>query len=209
MVAEDALIKYTRDEGGGSDWTPALHPREGVPPNPGWFAPTGGPQHGSSERTPSHRETGLRFAENQDGPSRSDAMPTTDDRIKPVPGNPMDEPANFADRFGTEDRRGASDFWSKVWPAFRNWLEEPVPEHDLESGEVVGERPRWKAIAFQSRLQGFSALRHMRQRGPAKPAPTSVASPPRPTCTTDYLRCSRQHFLGGGTDEVASARMVP
>jgi hypothetical protein len=51
MVAEDALIKYARDEGSGSDWNPALHPRAGVPPNPGWFAPTSGPQHGSSERT--------------------------------------------------------------------------------------------------------------------------------------------------------------
>jgi len=49
MVAEDALIKYARDDGGGSDWNPALHPRAGMPRNAGWFAPTGGPHHQSSE----------------------------------------------------------------------------------------------------------------------------------------------------------------
>ena len=35
MEAADALIK-------SGDWNPALHPRTGTPPNPGWFAPTGG-----------------------------------------------------------------------------------------------------------------------------------------------------------------------
>jgi hypothetical protein len=42
LVAEDALIKYARDGGGSTDWNPALHPRTGAPPNPGWFAPTDG-----------------------------------------------------------------------------------------------------------------------------------------------------------------------
>jgi hypothetical protein len=42
MEAADVLIKYARDESGGSDWNPALHPRAGTPPNPGWFAPTDG-----------------------------------------------------------------------------------------------------------------------------------------------------------------------
>jgi hypothetical protein len=41
MEAADVLIKYARDEGSG-DWNAALHPRTGTPPNPGWFAPTGG-----------------------------------------------------------------------------------------------------------------------------------------------------------------------
>jgi hypothetical protein len=41
MEAVDFLIKYARDEGGDA-WNPALHPRTGAPPNPGWFAPTGG-----------------------------------------------------------------------------------------------------------------------------------------------------------------------
>ncbi len=43
MAAEDSLIKYARDESsGGANWNPALHPRTDAPPNPGWFAPTGG-----------------------------------------------------------------------------------------------------------------------------------------------------------------------
>jgi len=35
MEIEDCLIK-------SADWNPDLHPRTGTPPNPGWFAPTGG-----------------------------------------------------------------------------------------------------------------------------------------------------------------------
>jgi hypothetical protein len=43
LAAEDSLIKYARDQGaGGANWNPALHPRTGAPPNPGWFAPTDG-----------------------------------------------------------------------------------------------------------------------------------------------------------------------
>jgi hypothetical protein len=39
LAAEDSLIKYARDEGAGAaSWNPALHPRTGTPPNPGWFA---------------------------------------------------------------------------------------------------------------------------------------------------------------------------
>jgi hypothetical protein len=55
MEAADVLIKYARDESGGSDWNPALHPRAGTPPNPGWFAPTdgGGTQlAGNDEKKP-------------------------------------------------------------------------------------------------------------------------------------------------------------
>ena len=35
LEAADILIKSV-------DWNPALHPRAGTPPNPGWFAPTDG-----------------------------------------------------------------------------------------------------------------------------------------------------------------------
>jgi hypothetical protein len=43
LAAEDSLIKYARDESAGdANWNPALHPRTGAPPNPGWFAPTDG-----------------------------------------------------------------------------------------------------------------------------------------------------------------------
>src|ERR1700719_3949180 len=64
MEAMDVFVKYARDEGGsGSDWNPALHPRTGTPPNPGWFAPTGG----SGESVP------VRTAQNDDPTQRSDA----------------------------------------------------------------------------------------------------------------------------------------
>jgi len=64
MEAMDVFVKYARDEGGGgSDWNPALHPRTGTPPNPGWFAPT----EGSGESSP------VRTAQNNDPTRRSDA----------------------------------------------------------------------------------------------------------------------------------------
>ena len=171
MIAEDALIKYARGEGGDSDWNPALHPRAGMPPNPGWFAPSDGPQHESSQDGPDAVEPRLRFAANEAGSRRSDAAPTSNSSVSLPPGKPNDERANFADRFGFgnqsaifADRFGSkdepanfadrfgdwpdkSDFWSKVWPAIRAWLQEPVPEHDIDGGRVVGERPRWRAIA--------------------------------------------------------------
>src|ERR1700758_3023075 len=37
MEAEDRLVKY-----GNAEWDSAEHPRTETPPNPGWFAPTGG-----------------------------------------------------------------------------------------------------------------------------------------------------------------------
>jgi hypothetical protein len=55
MEAIDVLIKYARDEGGGGAWNPAQHPRTGTPPNPGWFAPTGG----SSDESPSARTAAI------------------------------------------------------------------------------------------------------------------------------------------------------
>src|SRR4029077_4939707 len=46
LAAEDSLIKYARDGGAGAaNWNPALHPRTGTRPNPGWFATTGGESH--------------------------------------------------------------------------------------------------------------------------------------------------------------------
>src|ERR1700690_167751 len=64
MEATDVFIKYARDEGGGAgNWNPAQHPRTGTPPNPGWFAPTGGSSESFSGRT----------AQNDDPTRRSDA----------------------------------------------------------------------------------------------------------------------------------------
>jgi hypothetical protein len=64
MEAMDAFFKYERDDGGGdSNWNPALHPRTGTPPNPGWFATTAGTDESLSGRV----------AENDDPTRRSDA----------------------------------------------------------------------------------------------------------------------------------------
>jgi hypothetical protein len=83
MEATDVLIKYTRGEdGGGSDWNPALHPRTGTPPNPGWFAPTGGAGESSSVRT----------AQNDDTKQQSDASQAIgEDRIILPPSHRNDE----------------------------------------------------------------------------------------------------------------------
>jgi hypothetical protein len=86
MIAEDALIKYARGEGGDSDWNPALHPRAGTPPNPGWFAPTDGPQDESSKDGSDAVEPRLRFTANENGSRGSDAAPTSDTSIKAAAG---------------------------------------------------------------------------------------------------------------------------
>jgi hypothetical protein len=127
MAAEDLLIKYARDEGSvDASWNPALHPRTGMPPNSGWFAPTGGTGNESADDESSRRESRLRYAENRDDSHRTDAPPTSVDlRNQPAAGS----------------------FWPNVRSAVLNWLQESVPEYDLESGRVVGERPRWQAIA--------------------------------------------------------------
>jgi hypothetical protein len=59
MEAEDVLIK-------SADWNPDLHPRTGAPPNPGWFAATGG---SGVEASP------IQTAANDDPTRQSDATP--------------------------------------------------------------------------------------------------------------------------------------
>ena len=86
MVAEDALIKYARDQGGDSDWNPALQPRAGVPPNPGWFASTDGSQHEPKQDESSAGQSRLRFAENEDRSRRADAAPAVGDHETLQPG---------------------------------------------------------------------------------------------------------------------------
>ena len=67
LAAEDSLIKYARDGGAGAaNWNPALHPRTGTRPNPGWFATTGGESHDVPR---------VRAAENNDPMRRSGASP--------------------------------------------------------------------------------------------------------------------------------------
>ena len=141
MIAEDALIKYARDGGGASDWNPDLHPRTGAPPNSGWFATTGGHREEPGQDESSSSQSRLRIAANEDGSRRTDVTSSADDQQTLQPGNPIDEPANLT------DRPDWNHFWSDTWPAIKDWLEEPVPEYDIESGQAVGERPHWRAIA--------------------------------------------------------------
>jgi hypothetical protein len=76
IEAADILIKYARDEGGGgSNWNPALHPRAGTPPNPGWFSPTEGADGASSP---------IRTAQNENPARRLDFLPGS-----ALPGDPF------------------------------------------------------------------------------------------------------------------------
>jgi hypothetical protein len=86
LAAEDSLIKYARD-GGAANWNPALHPRAGTPPNPGWFATTGGA---------SHESPSVRVAENNDPTRRSDASPgAADNWVHLPPAKRIDELGDF------------------------------------------------------------------------------------------------------------------
>jgi hypothetical protein len=87
IAAEDALIKYARDEGGGTDWNPVLHPRTGTPPNPGWIATTGG-----TDASPR-----VRSADNQENLHRTDAATLPDDWVHLPEGHYIDELADFVE----------------------------------------------------------------------------------------------------------------
>ena len=89
MEAMNVLLKYARDESGGDAWNPALHPRAGTPPNPGWFAPTDG-----SSDEPSH----IRTAANENPKQSSDASPSPGDKwVRLRPAKRIDELADFAE----------------------------------------------------------------------------------------------------------------
>jgi hypothetical protein len=78
LAAEDALIKYARDESAGdANWNPALHPRAGTPPNPGWFAPTDG------------ETSSVRVAANDDPNRGSDAERPGSNTPKPYSSSPL------------------------------------------------------------------------------------------------------------------------
>jgi hypothetical protein len=81
MEAADILIK-------SADWNPALHPRAGTPPNPGWFAPTDGA--GSESFS-------TRTAQNDDPTHRSDASPSAGGGWVRLPSGPkrIDELSDF------------------------------------------------------------------------------------------------------------------
>jgi hypothetical protein len=76
LEAEDVLIKSV-------DWNPALHPRSGAPPNPGWFAPSDGSGKEASSIT---------VAQNDDPTQRSNASAgVSDDRVRLPAGERNDE----------------------------------------------------------------------------------------------------------------------
>jgi hypothetical protein len=83
LEATDALIK-------SDAWDPALHPRTGTPPNPGWFAPAGG--EGSDSAS-------VRTAQNDDPNRRVDASPAPADNWVRLPSGPkrIDELADFVE----------------------------------------------------------------------------------------------------------------
>jgi hypothetical protein len=87
MEAADVLTKYARHEGGDSNWNPALHPRTGTPPNPGWFAPTD--ESGQESFS-------VRTAQNDDPTRRLDVSASSDDDwVKLPPGEYIDELRDF------------------------------------------------------------------------------------------------------------------
>jgi hypothetical protein len=88
LAAEDSLIKDARDEGSGAaNWNPALHPRTGAPPNPGWFATTDGASHDGPN---------VRLAGNDNPTRRSDASPgAADNWVRLPPAKRIDELGDF------------------------------------------------------------------------------------------------------------------
>jgi hypothetical protein len=107
MEADDFLIK-------SGDWNPALHPRAGAPPNPGWFATTEGagdaspamqigqndnPTERSGPQASGDESSSVRVAQNDDPTQRSDASPSVGDDWVRLPPGPqrIDELADFVE----------------------------------------------------------------------------------------------------------------
>jgi len=143
MAAEDALIKYARDEAtDDANWNPALHPRTGAPPNPGWFAPTGG----------EHDSAAVRVAENQTDSHRTDALPASDDkRITPPPDYQIGKPASFDHVSGSKDRPSAIGSRSRCLNMISKAAGLWENGHDGASSHLTS--------AFPPRARRFSAVR--------------------------------------------------
>jgi hypothetical protein len=120
LAAEDALIKYAHDQGAGdAHWNPALHPRTGSPPNPGWFAPTGG---GTSP---------LRVAANDDLNQGSDA------------GRPEQRPGSKTPKLSSspplaERELARSPLEGEIIPpSSKGKIARTIPEIELEAARVA------------------------------------------------------------------------
>jgi hypothetical protein len=117
LAREDSLIKYARDGGASSaDWNPALHPRTGTAPNPGWFASTSG----TAPDAPREH-----VVANDDQTRRSDASPSAaDDWVHLPPGDRIDELGDFLEWLANskpEDeqkiRDGINHYWGSAGDA--------------------------------------------------------------------------------------------
>jgi hypothetical protein len=147
MEAMDVLIKYARDDGGGaSNWNPTLHPRTGTPPNPGWFAPTGGAGESFSERT----------AQNDDSTRRSDASPNINDdwvRLRPGPKR-IDELADFIEWIANAKPEDTPAITAEIDRYFKNVGWEAAAK-DLKNMLAVLTRP---GITKEDRQQYLNRL---------------------------------------------------
>jgi hypothetical protein len=118
MEAMDVLVKYARDEGGGdSNWNPALHPRTGTPPNPGWFAPTGGAGESSPVQT----------AQNDDATQLSDAsLSIGENRVVLPPGQ------------GNDELRDLLEWIGNAQPEDKQAIRAEIKRQYYDKGDIAG-----------------------------------------------------------------------
>jgi hypothetical protein len=151
MEAMDVLIKYARDDGGGdSNWNPALHPRTGTAPNPGWFAPTEGANESFSERT----------AQNDDPTRSSDASQSANDEWVRLPPGPkrIDELADFIEWIANAKPEDEKAIRAEIDRYFKDVGWESAAK-DLKSILAVLVRPgitRADRQKYLNRLDGYT-----------------------------------------------------
>ena len=117
MEAADLLTKYARDEGGDSNWNPALHPRTGTPPNPGWFAPTGDGGESSPVRT----------AQNDDSTRLSDAsLGVSENRVVLPPGQ------------GNDELRDLFEWIGNAQPEDKQAIRAEIKRQFYDKGDIAG-----------------------------------------------------------------------
>jgi hypothetical protein len=117
MEAADVLTKYARDEGGDSNWNPALHPRTGTAPNPGWFAPTGD----GGESSP------VRAAQNDDSTRLTDAsLGVSENRVVLPPGQ------------GNDELRDLFEWIGNAQPEDKQAIRAEIKHQFYDKGDIAG-----------------------------------------------------------------------
>jgi hypothetical protein len=198
LAAEDSLVKYARDEGAGAtNWNPALHPRTGTPPNPGWFTTTGGASHD----TPRARVT-----ENDDPTRLSDASrDAVGNWVHLRPAKRIDELGDFLEWLANAKpeaeqtiRAEINRYWGSVGDTRAVGTLNYMLSQVLKPGTTRNERqqildlidnysrydPR-EAAQFYDQLfdlfallgAGLSSLPRTRMPGPGEPAPAEAKPP--------------------------------